>query len=56
MTLMIIAIGGILLGFACVLVGFFMEGAARHHAVEAVHSRRVHVNRNRAPVRHRKAA
>ena len=56
MSLMIIAMAGILLGFLCVMVGFFMEATdGRDNATVPTHPKKMRSMKKRM-VGHRKAA
>ena len=56
MSLTLIAMMGILLGFLCLMVGFFMEGADAKPLAASVKERRVHRHRKRVAAHARNAA
>ena len=57
MSLLVIAVTGILLGFLCVMVGFFMEGAdSRRGAAFGVRPRKTRAPKRRVVVPRKKAA
>jgi hypothetical protein len=56
MSLTFIAVIGILVGFLCLVIGFFMEDAKDHHVIPASSEKYVRPMKKKVVVQRRKAA
>ena len=56
MSITLIALIGILIGFLCLVIGFFMDDASDHRAVRVIRERRARPLKKKVVVPRRKAA
>jgi hypothetical protein len=56
MSLTLIAITGILVGFLCLVIGFFMEDSKDHSIIHEPREKHVKPMKKKVVVHHRKAA
>jgi hypothetical protein len=56
MSLTFIAVIGILVGFLCLVIGFFMEEPRDHHVIPAAPEKHVRPMKKKVVVQRRKAA